>query len=262
MTVQHFPSAAQGSDIRLDVARGLINGHKQMYKFGFNGALAADTEETVWDGSNTYVYPSSAAVMYVSSSSTADDDGSTGATEIKVEGLDENYNEVSETVTMDGRTQVATTTEFLRVHRAFVTAVGSGGTAAGDIYVGTTGATNGVPTGDYYAKITQGENQTLQAVFTVPAGKTLYIDDASFSTGLSTGNKIVVFRLKKSVDGEDVMRTQLKKNVQEGTHTEHYSVPLAFAEKTDIEVTATSDVANAEASATFQGMLIDNDYDI
>ena len=147
------------------------------------------------------------------------------------------------------------------MHRAFVTAVGSGGTAAGDIYVGASGGSGGVPT-TFYAKITQGENQTLQAVYTVPAGKTLYIDDASFSTGLSTANKIVTFRLKQRINGEDVFRTILKKNVQEGSHVEQYSVPLAITEKTDIEVTATSDLAGAEASATFQGMLIDNDFDI
>jgi len=255
---QHYPSASDGDDLRLDIARGLVHGHRAMYKFGYGDDLDSGDEETIWDGGGIYAYPSAAAVMYVSSSSASDDDGSTGATEIQVEGLDANYDEVTETVTLNGQTQVATSASFLRVYRAFVTAVGSGGTAAGDIYIGTSGASGGVPTGTTYAKIRQGSNQTLMAIYTVPAGHSLYLDDVQFSSSIGQANKQGVFRMVVRREGQP-FRDAVKFVIQSAVHAERFVIPLEIPEKADIEVRAEFNQNNSEASGAFQGMLIKHD---
>ena len=97
--------------------------------------------------------------MTVTSASGATDAGVTGI----VSGLDANYDEVSEAFTLNGSGTYTTTQTFLRVFRAYVT----GSTApAGNITISN---------GSTYAQITAGENQTLMAVYTVPAGKSLYV---------------------------------------------------------------------------------------
>ena len=86
-------------------------------------------------------YPTGAVTMFVSSTSANDANGGTGANSILIQGLDENYDEIEETVLLNGQTQVATQKSYLRLYRAFVTLCGTGGTSGGIIYVGSSGAT-------------------------------------------------------------------------------------------------------------------------
>jgi hypothetical protein len=89
-----------------------------------------------------------AVALDITSSSTADDVGSTGATEVTVFGLDAAYNPIKEAVAMNGQTAVTTTATFHRVHGVAVTAAGTGLVNAGDIYAVATGTstwTAGVP---------------------------------------------------------------------------------------------------------------------
>ena len=62
----------------LQVSREQIAFHKSIYKFGYNGDVNG-TEETIWSQGGIYSYLTSAAQLYVSSSSTADTNGGTGA---------------------------------------------------------------------------------------------------------------------------------------------------------------------------------------
>ena len=81
----------------LQVARGQVDGHETLFKFGINGDVGTSVE-TVWAQGGTYVYPASATVMKISSSSADDASGGTGARTIAIFGLDANYNEISESV--------------------------------------------------------------------------------------------------------------------------------------------------------------------
>lgn len=240
----------------LQLSRGQISWHSTLFKFGFNSVVGT-SNETIWDGGGLYAYPAAAAVMYVSSSSTNDAAAGTGARTIQIEGLDVNYEQITETVTLNGQTQVATTKEFLRVFRAYVATAGSGGTAAGDIYIGTTGASSGVPTGTYYAKITLGENQTLMAVYTVPANHTLYVGRGSISTGTENANKFIKGRFAIRTLG-GVFRTQTVVTLSNGFIDFDWEIPLGIPEKTDIEARAISSSGDQAVAATFEGVLIRN----
>ena len=197
----------------LQVSRNQIYDHKVIFKFGFNPDING-IEETIWDSGGIYAYPSAATVMKVSSSSTNDTAAGTGARTIVVEGLDGDYNEVEEIVTLNGQTAVNTTTSFLRVNRAYVLTAGSGGTAAGDIYVGVGTVTAGVPA-TIYAQITLGNNQTLMAIWTVPAGYTGYFDHFNVATGTTNPNQYVGMRvIQRNLGG--VFRTLIKQTIGAG----------------------------------------------
>ena len=157
----------------LQVARGQISYHKTIFKFGFNSDID-NSLETVWAQGGLYSHPSSASTMTVSSSSTADTSAGTGARTVEIFGLDADYNEVSETITLNGQTAVTTTNTYLRMNRAIVRSAGSGEQNAGVIYVGTGTVTAGVPA-NKYATIAVGDNQTLMCVWTVPAGYSAYL---------------------------------------------------------------------------------------
>ena len=243
----------------LQVSKGQVAGATTLYKFGYNPDING-TEETVWSQGGDVVWPAAAFTAFISSSSTADTIAGTGAQTVTVEGLDENYASQSVTVNMNGQTQVqiGDASGWLRVNRVFVATSGSGGTAAGDIYVSVSGATAGVPTGDIYAKVTAGDNQTQQAIYTVPAGSTFYTDDVTFTAAISLANKNVTAKFISREFGSNTFRTRLIQTLQSNLLLVPFEYPLAIPEKTDVECRASTDTTNVEIGASFQGVLIAN----
>jgi len=247
----------------LDVAAGKIPGVNALYKFGDNPAIT-NVEETIWTQGGIYVYPTSAEAAYISSTDANDTSAGTGARTVKVYGLDANWELQEETVTLNGQTQVrvGASLTWIRIFRAFVVTVGSGGTAAGDIYIGQTGASGGVPTGNIYANLNT-SNQTQLALWTVPAGYTFYMDKLIFSVALSTANNYATVKLNVRPDADlatSLFRTTVIQTVQSNQLTLDFDYPIVFTEKTDLQCRAVTSSASATAgvSASFEGVYILN----
>jgi hypothetical protein len=242
----------------LQVARNQISFHKSNFKFGFN-ADVDDSLETVWAQGGLYSYLASASVLKVSSSSTADTSAGTGARTVELSGLDTNYDEISETVTLNGQTAVNTTNEFLRINRMVIRSAGTGGQNAGVIYAGTGTVTTGVPA-NKYATIAIGDNQTVMALWTVPRGYTAYLLQTDITVATTQNNKYCTVHLVSRPNGE-VFQIKDKFVKAESSVHQAYSIPLKFEEKTDIEVRAIGDSAGADIaiSAGLDFIYIQND---
>jgi len=258
-TPSSITRTGKNEDFQLQVSREQIPFHQALYKFGYNPDIKG-IEETIWTQGGIYSYPTTAAQLYVSSSSGDDANGGTGANSIKIVGLDADYNEVEEDITLTGQTQKITQTSWLRVYRMYITLAGSGGAAAGTIYLANTGASAGVPTGTVYASILLGSGQTEMAVYTVPAGYTLYLDDINFTSAVSLANSYIQVRFLQRDFGTNVFREQTRIVLQSNTYIFKFEYPLRIPEKTDLEVRAISDGSNNNPlSATWQGILIKNE---
>ena len=223
----------------LQVAEGQIPWHKHIYKFGQN-AVVGNSVETIWQQGGLYSYPPSATTMTVSSSDTNDTSAGTGARTVQISGLDGDYNEISETITMNGQTAVTTTNSFLRVNRALVLTAGSGGANAGIIYVGTGTVTLGVPANVYTTINGDGTNQSLQAFWTVPANYDAYVYQTNISTGNSSNTPAVLKTLLVARPNGGVFNTKEVIVLTDGNHLQNYSFPIKLTEKTDIEFRAES----------------------
>ena len=223
----------------LQVAQGQIAYHEHIYKFGQN-SVVGNSVETIWQQGGLYSYPPSATTMTVSSSDTNDTSAGTGARTVQISGLDGDYNEISETITLNGQTAVTTTNSFLRVNRALVLTAGSGGSNAGIIYVGTGTVTAGVPANVYTTINGDGTNQSLQAFWTVPANYNAYIYQTNISTGNSSNTPAVLktFLVARPYGG--VFNTKEIIVLTDGNHLQNYSFPITLTEKTDIEFRAES----------------------
>lgn len=244
----------------LQVARGQISYHKTQFKFGFNPDID-NSLETIWAQGGLYTYLSSASTLYISSSSGFDDLGSTGATSAKVSGLDANYNEISVTVDLDGQTgvQLGDASNWIRVNRIQVMSAGSGGANAGVLYVGTEATpSSGVPT-NKYATVAIGDNQTLMALWTVPAGYTAYLTQLDVTVATEQNNKFTtISTLARPFGGVFNVVDRFVKS--ESSHHQGYSFPLKFTEKTDIEVRGIASSSNADCavSAAMDFIYIEN----
>ena len=240
----------------LAISKGESNGYRLLYKFGYNPDVNGD-EETVWAEGGDYPWLDNAVTMFVSSSSANDTSGGTGANTILIQGLDEDYNEIEETVVLNGQTQVATQLSYLRVYRSYVTLAGSAGTSGGTIFIASSGATGGVPDGTVYASLALG-NQTQIAAYTVPAGHTLYIDEVNFTAALSIANKRVNASFHTREFGSNVFTTNFINVLQSSQLKQLFKYPQPFAEKTDLECRVFTDTTNNPIAASFQGVLVKN----
>ena len=229
----------------IHIARGEVAETSHINKFGYNTAVGGSYEIITDLGTNNL--PTSAAVVSVVSASSADDDGSTGAEKVEIQGLDANFKNQTEIVTMNGTAAVTTTNTFIRVFRMRVTEAGSGGVNAGNI-------TASISSSDV-ARINANEGQTLMAVYTVPADKKAYL--VKFQGSLSK-NQEANFQLRAKVYNDGAWNVKGLWGTFANAITYEYPVPLEFDAKTDIQIRGKAG-ATSEMGAIFDLILVDND---
>jgi hypothetical protein len=259
--IRSISQVGTSEPFELQVARGQISGHYGLFKFG-NNATVVNSLETIWAEGGLYSYLTAATVLKVSSSSTDDTSAGTGARTVELFGLDADYNQINELVTLNGQTAVNTTQSFLRINRMIVRSAGSGGTNAGVIYAGTGTVTTGVPA-NVYASINgvTGSNQTLMALWTVPAGYTAYLLQYEVSNGTTSQTPAVCKLILAIRPYGEVFQSKDVKSLTTGMHIEEtFSLPIKIEEKSDIEVRAISSSASVsfDISAAFEIVYIKN----
>jgi len=232
----------------LQLAQGSLANMNPLFKFGEN-KLVGDTLETIWDHSGQYVYLSSAQQVTVSSSSSSD----TNMT-ITVQGLDADYNEISEDVSVAGRAPTTTDASFLRVFRAFYK---SGDSLVGDIYIGTGTLTDGVPA-NVLAVVKADRGQTMMALYAVPAGYTMYILKAHVSSGTESGTRYIKASIRQKLQGGNQWRTMVSQTLKDNSVEFDFGVPQKVLEKTDVEVVALSSSSTNAVTADWTAVLVKN----
>jgi hypothetical protein len=164
------------------VALGLVPGWETFRKFGINDIVTSSTTQEMWPLGTAKIWPTAAGIVSVTSSSIADDGdpAGTGAWTLTIYGLDSNWLEVQETITLNGTTAVTTTQEFYRINRAYVNTAGTAGFNVGNI----TGTIGGNP--QLYVEATEG--QTQQTHYTVPADKVVVLKQYRMNSARMAGN--------------------------------------------------------------------------
>ncbi len=245
------------TDYFLEVSKGNIDGASKINKFGLNENAVADTEEDIWTGGGTYPWPTTALMTHTSQ--TVDQVALRGA-EIEWEGLDANWDPISVLVTLDATdttTPVALSTPMLRCYRGDVNA-----NAVNDSPVRLHNAGETVD----YAIIDTGNNQTTMALYTVPRGKTAYLTQYYVSVVDSTNKSPTSTRFKLyTADRLKNYEFQLKGVLGipggGGTATVTSNPPAggnSASEMTDIKITALPQDQDAEVTAGFDLVIVDN----
>jgi hypothetical protein len=140
-----------------------------------------------------------------------------------------------------------------------VLTVGSGNSAAGDIYIGTGTVTAGVPATTYDI-IKFDYNTTITGSWTVPAGYTAYVSQGLFSSGQAGGSNQVQGRLLTR-GTDNIRRTAAVTSINNGVANYVFEYPLAIPEKTTLEATAIGSSNNNAVSSLFILLLVANSYD-
>lgn len=240
-----FKNYIWDEEFDLNVSRGRVRGATNIHRFGAVPAMSQNTIGTVWDKNNT-IYPWnvwSTPGVITSSIVNSSDNGKS----VTIFGLDSNYNEVSDTITISSSTTVTGTTEFIRVNNAFIS---SGTTNVANI--------NFTKDGQDVLIITALKGHSLMAIYTIPSGCTGYLYKGVCSCQASAdGNGNMYVRYF----GQDAFLIGHSFEVSGvgGQYEYDFSFPIQLPEKTDIDVRMTTRTNNGRYTAAFDLLLIEND---
>ena len=233
----------------LSVARGRIPGMSLVDKFGYNPHVGT-TSEDIWVHGGIITYPAVADIASIVSNSIEDDankdPAGIGAYTVNIEGLDQNYAEISETVTLDGTTPVSTINSYIRINAFIILTAGSGGENAGTITVSIGG--------NVQREIAPGRNRANATHYTIPAGKTGYLHATYFETGKNSDVECTL--LHRPFGG--VFTTIRVINIYQNIFIGDDEYFRKFTEKTDVTMRGSTSTGTQPVSAGLKLVLVDN----
>lgn len=251
------------------VALGKVEGYTIIHKFG-EGAIGTTIQPVTTTG--TYMTPTSAAALEILSDDPNDrgadpNNLGIGAQEVTIVGLDPNWNELTQTATLNGTTAVDLTTNLTRVYRAYVSATGTYATSSAGSHQGTiTIRADGG--GATWAQIGLGpdsfpEGQTQIAVYSVGKNKTVYLLGADIQVDGSKASTVMFFR---RCDIDDVtspysgaMRVNLKMIGVVGALSLDLESPVGpYAGPCDIGWMADATASGTDVSVDFELLVVDD----
>ena len=244
-------------DFSIGVVRGDFPAFSSIHKFGLNPSVST-TDEDIWAGGGSYSgFITAAAAVRIKAGGNANDTAAgSGARSITIIGLDENFNDASETVVTAGASaSAATTTTFIRVFRAYVEACGTyTANNTGDITIETTG-------GVVMAIILATYGQTQLAIYTIPASFTGYLVRMSCDVDRAQGGAVNLWQRQSADDSTAPMKAKrlVSRRVGvTGPSETIFSVPIALPAKTDFWASGASATGTTVIAVEFNIILARN----
>jgi hypothetical protein len=227
-------------NIFINIARGIVAGTEVRNIFGTtDGSASIGTldYQTPWELPQEYVFPVSASLMDLVSDNAADT-----SVLIKLVGLNDSYEEITETVQLAGLTPVTTTIPFFRINDAITVA----GNAIGNVDISAGGTT--------YSHILAGAGRDQKSVFTVPLNTRFYLFRIDAFCTDANGGKAAQFQNKLTTSSGVTLR------VANTTFFDQMSItrvtPYQYAQKTDINLELKSLSGSVYGSIFAEGVLV------
>lgn len=263
----HQYSGPGSSEYFYEVSLGRVPGAEPGFIVGINPDTVSDTYSTVSDQGGDYEYLTADAQLYISSTDALD-----VSVDIVIQGLDDQYAEITRTVTTNGQNQVAASGLMFRIHALFV----SGSvTPVGEIYLAESDTlTGGIPdtaakikgkiplstdvdgaivdTGTIYAS----DNFSHLGLYTVPAGKTMVVTSIVFAAN-KDGNIRIGGRIRPP-GGAFVWFNRNPVFVYQSNILIPFDPPVILPEKFDFEFRAISGAGGGIAQVQVIFILEDN----
>ena len=221
-------------------------------KYGYNASVGTALAPVSPLG-GAITWPTAAATLTAESSDNTDDKVSgVGAHTVVIYGLDANFQNVQESVTLNGTTPVATTASFIRVNRVSVATVG----AYGGINTGNISVKHGT---DLLAYVPAGYGTTQQVIYTVPAGYTAVVE--SIRIGVES-TKIATIIYFGRINAHNVSGNYSPFAVLDGNYglinLNEKQVNIALPEKMDVYAAALVLAGNGKVNVNLRMKLYKN----
>lgn len=230
-------------------------GGQYVRRFGFNPTVGTSQELIDALGAPTPYMPTTAAQIEVFSASASDTAAGVGARTVLITGLDANFNQITDTIALNGVTPVASTLSFIRVTKAEVIHVGAyGAHNVGQLTVRRIGG------GTTFLIVVAGHGQSFSSHFCVPAGYYGAISGANLS--VDSGKYVDIY--VRSRDNANIVAApyhadviaQIFAGVGGGTVSHFsYEAPILLTPLTDIYITGAVVSGTASVSVEYWGWI-------
>ena len=247
-SVNSITRQAKYEPFDLQVSRGQISGHQTLSLFGYQSAVG-NTKIPVWENATTYTYITSSSTLTLVSSSASYDTSA----RVLINGLDANFNPISEILSLNGVTGVTTINSYFRINSLLLVAPGTGQTT-------NVGTITLKQSSNIVAQINAGIGKSQSTIYTVPAGYSFYLDFAEVNTSNSyTSSNIVTYSVQ-AINNNSGVKLQVLQQPFVSIYTANRSSdPFLYTEKTDVQwQLVTSTATTIAAGVIIAGKLISN----
>lgn len=245
------------TDFYTEVKKGSVTGHSLVSKFGRNDSVPNGSWAFVNQlGHTAWQLSAATTVRIKSGGNAADTAAGAGAREVTVQGIDSNGDEVTEAIATAGASASSVTTaSFWRVHRAWVSAAGTYGSAnTGNIVI-----ENGAG-GTDLIQITADEGQSQFGGYTIASGYTAYLNSVNVTVDGLKAADIRVFTRDNITDTTAPVSAKRIKLYFDGILGSFVYRPgspiLVLSGLTDIWVEARGGGALTEVSSNLELLLV------
>lgn len=245
------PVSADLRNFLLEVARGNVADFEHRNINSANDDTPVGVYEDITDIGDLTL-PTSAESLEIVSDSVNDASAGTGAQTVRIEGLDGNYIEQSEIVTLNGITAVALANTYLRTFKVIVLTAGSTGSNEGllTLRIASGGASR--------MQVRVNRSVSASSFYTIPVGKTGFILSLKSGMGYGSAASVLECSLYLKETSAWVQVYQGIRNLELiGTSFEEFSPPIKVIEKTDIKLRGISTAAS-RITASYNLILVNN----
>jgi hypothetical protein len=206
------------------VGLGKSAGNSVRNIFGYNDAIP-DTFVPAWENATAYTYPTAAETMTLRW-----DTADAGYT-VLIKGLDANYDEIQETITLTATPVTQTTqNQYLRINDLVTVGNNNGGFSNPDNDITLTNAGNTVT----YAKMLADTGKSQAAIYTVPRGyQFALVRISAFCASASQNNRTIAFRNVARLKTGVILRVAQVEFLEQMIIDRQ--LPFVYDECTDIE---------------------------
>ena len=245
-------SIDMGTDYYTEVAKGNVPGSavRGLVFRNPNAGNPVGVLSDIWGGGSDLVYPTSAETWEIVSDNVNDTSAGAGAQSVIINYLDDNYEQQSIVVDLNGTSPVQLNADHFRPDGAAVISSGSNQTNFGEIVVRVAGG------GDIRQVIKPGISASQDCHFTVPAGKTVYVLNVTpfypkNEDGFISG-RVIPF-------GTNTEITTGIFPFYQDTFAILFKALFPIQERTDVRFLASSSNVDVEVNMVFEILLVDND---
>lgn len=226
------------------VAHGYCPDHYVRRIIGYNGAVGTTIEDITTTSANISIPTEATAMEVISVGANNGDDaaGGTGVTSVRIHGLDAQWREITEDISMNGGTAVPTVNTYIRINNFYAASVGAGGVVAGATGINL----RHVDDTPVYSQIAVGGTTMFQALWTVPANREAYI--IGWNAGATGKETRIILRATRDWDTgklTSIFYTQDIISTESATTYKPFIIPIKCPPMCDIKVSAASVLAGA-----------------
>jgi len=163
---------------------------------------------------------------------------------VRIEGCGANFVELTETIALNGTTNVTTTQSFLRINAMYVT----NGTNVGTITAKISSTT--------YAQINAGVGQTQMSIYTVPAGYTFHLSYIQYDAAIGFTSSAFMTAQEYNKNNTTGQITVTHQTVFVQKQEIPYTCPIPHAEKTDIQFCVKASAGGPLTASLYAGGIL------